>query len=452
MVRSFEDVFANTDRLKLVTSKNIISMKWGVEGNPLLSSILAQGLWSGTNFLVALILIRHFSLSDFGWFGFILTIRLGFIMLFAALVISPMIVIAGRYHDLRDKQSFLIKLLQPFQMLLFLVLMVGLFVAPFFPFSLFAYLMFIIGGITMEIQRRIHFILEQGHQDLFGGGFVLLVSIGGILTLANFDLLSLPRVLAWFGVTQFLWAIASGARIWLQLPRTIDFRPYQECWKIGRWDLGSTAFGFSYSQFMTFATLGFLGPTGLAVLELGRQIVAPLQVILFGAGNIYSTRLAKKVAHTPRNVLLSEIWKLTKYQTLVGIVVQLLILLSLPLLLPWLVPGKEDAYSLSITIAWILGGAMVFQLLWQNPSFGLVLFGKPNYGFYTRALVTVIIIPVGYVLTKGFGVLGAAWIRLIGECLVFLFSTFFLYRAAYGPSGIDTIFHHLTGRKPRRAD
>jgi len=427
-------------------------MNLRIDGSRLFFGILAQGLWSGTNFVVALILIRHLSLSDFGWYGFILAIRVGFVMLSGALVISPMTVIAGRYLDQQGKRSFLSNLVLPVQMLLYLVIMIGLIYSPFSSSPIFNYLIFFTGGIMMEIQRRIHIILDQGQRDFFGGLVVFLITCGGLLTLTHLELLNLPRALAWLGITQLVWAIGTGPRYWLQLPHTMDFRNYRECWAIGRWDLGSTTFGYSYSQFMTFATLGFLGATGLAVLELGRQVVAPLQVILFGAGNIYSTRLAKKASTTTPNVLLSAIWKLTKYQTIVGIFLQLTILLTLPFLLPWLVPGKESAYSLSISVAWILGGAMVFQLLWQNPSFGLVLFGKPNYSFFTRVLVTIIIIPLGYGLTKTFGVLGAAWGRLIGEALVLFISTFMLYRAAYGPTGLNSIFHHLTGRKPHLAD
>ena len=95
-----------------------------------------------------------------------------------------------------------------------------------------------------------------------------------------------------------------------------------------------------------------------------------------------------------------------------------------------IVSEKAQEYALSARIAKILALGMIGQFLWQHLSFGVAALGKPEYGFVTRLISAVLLLPVGYWLTVNWGVTGAAWSRAVGEVFIFILSTIMLYRAA----------------------
>lgn len=394
-------------------------------------AIVSQGFWSGTSFLVAIYLARHLSVEEFGLFAIFMAGKLFFISILGALIITPLTVICGQTTDQVLRQHTLQAAIAVLQLVL-VVLMVPILIFVLWRWSqiVFTSSIFVLGGMTVELQRRINFIHGATHRDLVGGVWNLGGSLAVLAALRSLDLLNLSNVLISLGFIGLTWAIRSDWAQWVSVPPSNCLTVVREFWRIGRWGIGSNFLGYVYNQASTFLTLGLIGASGVATLELGRQLVAFVQIIMSGMANLWHPRLALIAKKDLPDLFVSEIWRVTRIQTVVGTVLIFISALASPYILPLVVPGKEQSYSMVPTVAWVLGCAIVFQLLWQHPSFGVIALGKPNYGFLTKVIGAGLSIPAGYILTSVFGVVGAAWSRVLAELLIFSISVLAMYRVA----------------------
>lgn len=394
-------------------------------------AIVSQGLWSGTTFLVAIYLARHLSIEEFGFYAIVMAGKLFCISILGAVLITPLTVICGQTTDQILRQETLQGAIAALQIAL------AVLIIPIVSLALwrwgqlaFSSSIFVMGGVIVELQRRINFIQDATHRDFWGGAWTLGGSLALLAALKLVDHFNLSNVLTSLGLIGLIWAIRSDWAHWVSVPPIKCLTVLKEFWRIGRWGIGSNLLGYVYSQASTFLTLGLIGVSGVATLELSRQLVAFVQIIMSGMANLWHPKLALIAKKDLPGLFIREIWKVTRIQTLVGTILVVASALASPFILPLVVPGKEQTYSMVPTVAWILGCAVVFQLLWQHPSFGVIALGKPNYGFLTKMTAAGLSIPVGYVLTSAFGVVGAAWSRVLAELLIFSVSVLAMYRVA----------------------
>jgi O-antigen/teichoic acid export membrane protein len=287
---------------------------------------------------------------------------------------------------------------------------------------------FVLGGVIVELQRRINFLQGRAWPDVIGGGVMVGTALAIPAVLALADAPSVYQAVGALGLVQIVWVTATGWRDWTRAFGDGNaMTAWGDLWRVGRWGLASNAAGYAYSYASLFLTLGLIGTTGVAVLELAQQMVTPVQVVMLGMANVWHPVLARAagVDH-PRDfvrVLRRAVW----VQTGVGAIVLVTLLVSGPSLVSLLVPGKETLYSGVPSVAWVLGLAVLGQLVWQHPSFAIVALGKPQYGFATRLGTAASVLPLGYLLTAHFGVMGAAWTRAIGEVMVACLSVLILH-------------------------
>lgn len=401
-----------------------------IRHSPWQSALLAQAFWSASSFLVALYLARHLSVEEFGLYAIGVAGKMLFISILGALVISPLTVISGRYSDAAERSRIIKSTVNVLQVASLIVLLSTLLGELWWDQPIVSFGIYVIGGITVELQRRINFIQGLVHRDLIGGAWNTVGALAGLAILEGRGALNLEIVFLILGFIGLAWVIYIGRDHWLSVPTKFDGSLAKEFWDIGRWGMGSNMFGYLYAQVSTFLTFGLIGVAGVAVLELGRQLVNFVQIIMGGMANLLHTRLAKSARHATPEVFVREVWEMSGFQTLLGTALLLPVAWASQTVIPLLVPGKEYDYALVSTVTWITAAAMICQLLWQHPSFGVIALGKPAYGFLTRATTTAILIPIAYGLTVRFGVVGAAWSRVLGEAIVLVLSTVMLYRAA----------------------
>lgn len=394
------------------------------------SALLAQAFWSASTFLVALYIARHLSVEEFGLYAIGVAGKMLFMTILGALVITPLTVISGRYSDVAERSGVLKSTVNVLQLASSIVFLSALLGEWWWDQPILSFGVYVIGGITVELQRRVNFIQGLVHQDLIGGAWNTGGALAGLALLEWQGALTLEIVFLLLGLVGLAWAVYIGRDHWISIPTKFDRSLAKEFWNIGRWGIGSNVFGYIYAQVSTFLTLGFIGAPGVAVLELGRQLVSFVQVIMGGMANLLHTRLAKSARHATPDMFVREVWEVTGLQTLLGAALLVPVSWASQIVVPLLVPGKEYDYALVSTVTWILATAMIGQLLWQHPSFGVIALGKPAYGFLTRATTTAFLLPIAYGLTMRYGVVGAAWSRVFGEAIVFVLSTVMLYRAA----------------------
>lgn len=418
-----------------------------------LFSAASQGLWSGLSFLVAIVVMRYTSMEAFGWFTIGVAVKQFLLMPLSAVVLTPLTVASGRQavDNLRDRNLHH-NVIGIFQVISAVFLLLSLAVGWIFAQPAIQFAVFVVGGLAVELQRRINFISARSSRDLIGG----IVNAGGVLVglllLKEFNELTVPNVFLIVGSVNLLWAISCDLRHWLTYSTQLATSELIELWKIGRWALGSNVAGYVYSQASTFYTLFIVGPAGVAILELGRQLVTVVQVLMQGMANIWQPILARTAATEGPRQLIRQVWRITRNQTAMAAVVLMVILVTIPYLLPLLIPGKEHDYQLAIPIAWITALALLLQMLWQHASFSVIALGKPEYGFITRIAAVLVLLPIGFALTYFDGVTGAAWSRVIGEAFVLVVTTMMLYRAAKAREQVMEATPALSLEPSRHAD
>ena len=397
------------------------------------SALLAQTFWSALSFLVALFLARHLSVEEFGLYAIGVSGKMFFITILGALVITPLTVLSGRYSESVERSRIIVGTVNMLQVASLFVFLFALFGELWWEQPVVSFGVYVIGGITVELQRRINFIQGFIHRDLIGGAWNTIGALASLAMLEWRGALNLDTIFLILGFIGLAWVVYIGRDHWLSIPTNFNRSIAKDFWDIGRWGMGSNLFGYLYSQVSTFLTFGLIGATGVAVLELGRQLVNFTQIIMGGMANLLHARLAKSARHATPDMFVREVWEMTTFQTLLGAALLVPVAWASQIIIPLLVPGKEYDYALVSIVTWITAAALICQLLWQHPSFGIIALGKPSYGFLTRATTTVILIPIAYGFTAKFGVVGAAWSKVFGEALVFVLSTVMLYRAAAAP-------------------
>ena len=418
-----------------------------------LLGVLTQGLWSGLSFLVAIIVARYASIDAFGWFAVGLAVKQLLLMPLGAVVLTPLTVTSGRHslEALRDSRLHrnVITIFQ-FVSLVSLVFasLIGWIIAqPAIEFALF-----VVGGLAVELQRRINFINQRSDLDLFGGVINIVGVLVALLILNSASLLTVPNIFLVVGVTNLLWTITCNARHWLTFSSEFSPSELLDLWRIGRWCLASNVAGYVYAQSSTFFTLYLIGPKGVAVLELGRQLVNVVLVFVQGMANFWQPKLARSAATDDLQVFAQLVWRVTRLQTVGGAGALIILLLVIPFLLPLLVPGKEQDYALAVPTAWILALALIFQLVSQHPNFALIALGKPKADFLARLIAALILLPLGFGLIYLDSVSGAAWSRVIGEVIVMVITTKWFHQTVRLPKTLSPIRPSTTAQQSAGAE
>ena len=389
-----------------------------------------QILWSGLSFLLAVLLARYLPIEEFGWYAIAAVVRQFLLIPLGALVLTPLTVLSPLQAGEAERIALEGAVFDIFRMVS--VALFGIIVLCGFLFHIpgIALAIFMIGGIAVEFQRRIHFIHGRVGHDLVGGVTNCIGVIAVFAVLKVLGHFNLEYIFLAIGSIGFLWAIVSAWYQWRRLPNGIDRGVLGRMWKVGGWVLAGHVSGYIYAQASTFLTLFIVGAAGVAVLELARQFVAFVQVIIIGMSNFMQPKIAHSAAHEGSGEFARLVWRVTMVQTGIGAVLMLAVLIAAPYLLPYLFPGKEPIFGITVLVAWILSAAMLFQLLWQHLSFSVVALGKPEYGFWSRTLTGILLVPLGYVLTEVLQVPGAAWTRVIGEG-IFLILSFAAFMRAF---------------------
>lgn len=387
----------------------------------MLTTTLNQAIWSGMNFSITVILAMLLGIEDFGWFSMGLTLRQFGQSVLGALILTPLTVLSGeQYRDQNESFWLRVSLTKLLQILFWILVIIAIFIASIFASPAFSFVLFVVGALASDLQRRFSYIDGDLMHDLYGGIFNMIGSLLGIYLLHISDQLSYPNTFLLLGCINLLWVLIINRKIWVVPLQGIQWEKVIQMWNMGRWGLGCNMAGYICSRISTYYTLVLLGPTGVAVLELGRQLVNVVQVFILGMANYWQPKLAHLASQNTSNIYVEKVLQATGIQTTLGIIVLALVLPILPVLIPLLFPSHIDAYMSSIPIAWITSGALVFQLLWQHMSFSVVVLGKPQFSFYTRLVAAVILIPVGYLLTDKFGIQGAAWSWTLGEGIILI--------------------------------
>jgi len=135
-------------------------------------------------------------------------------------------------------------------------------------------------------------------------------SVGLLVALEMQGGLDLYQALLVLGAVSLAWSMVANLDHWYAWPSSWRSTGLTELFRIGAWSLGNNLCGYLYNRISTWYTLVLLGPTSVAVLELGRQLVTVVQSLIAAMANYWQPILARLVKQVPFAEYLSSMWRI----------------------------------------------------------------------------------------------------------------------------------------------
>jgi O-antigen/teichoic acid export membrane protein len=258
---------------------------WGIKGG---LSVLDQGLYSGANFVMNILLARWLLPSHYGVFSIAFAVYLFAYQIHNAIIIEPMSVLglAKMHHRLpnylRDqiKIHFVVSLLAGFA-----IIVIGLIVIAFD--QILGRVIIILGMVLSLIllpllTRRIFYLFRKPQFALLGSAVYTIFLLGGLWLAYIFINISVDLAFPLIGLA----GLTSGVFLIIQIPQQqsdhVSFRDiWFAKWNYGKWLVYSSILIALAAQVQIFIVGGLLGLKDAGAFRALQNFIQP--VILFFA-------------------------------------------------------------------------------------------------------------------------------------------------------------------------
>ncbi|MFN0181700.1 MAG: lipopolysaccharide biosynthesis protein [Gemmatimonadales bacterium] len=411
------------------------------------TAVADQGLYSATSFVTTLLLARHVSVGDLGWFSAgisLLITTVGFMSSFVAIPLT----LAIQGATPRDRSDQLAGGLGA-SVALAGVVAVGLLGAALFGFAwigrsaalpgwLLVLAVVVVPMVVREYARQMAFaqpglpglaVMDLTYSVVALGGLGLLARAGrldAIWGLAVVGGAALASVLAWSVTARatIRWhAVASAPRFLqrhLRMSRWLCGASILYACSISAvpWFLGLLAASASVGLFAAYATIaGVLNP----LLAVASNLTAPRAARAVTAESYHPVRRTALIASATAGIGLGVV------AVGLGFAETTLV----PLLF-------GPAFEAAPYLLWLLLASAVCEGLGIGAFWGLHALGESRTAFWARAAAVVLSLPVGAWAILRLGVLGAAWLMLALRALNagFNWVSFLVASRSPGPVGM----------------
>lgn len=413
------------ERIKSVSAERKGQSK-GI-GKALSISVINQVVSSGTNFVLALYLVRVLTTADFGLYGIGFAITLLYAGIGDALFLTQMVVHVPDKAP-QDKLPYAARIL----VALTVFCAISAFIAEAFIFM---------GSVGSHwVQQNIGLcssIVAASIAYLFKDYFVrhsytarkesfaLWVNVAVAITLLGL-LIAQALLLKEFNSQGALWIYAASNMagaivgfVLVQLPiRSVSFREIladtKETWTGGRWALVGVGVTWSQTQAYMYVTAFFIGPVGVGLANTARILITPALFLMPAITQLVMPRLAALRASNQSKMV--EISMLFSFALVGFAVLYSLALFGVGDVLARILIGKYSYAEISpLVIAWCL------LLIFQFSRVGTVICLQVTKEFRlltllnTISLVAAVLIAV--VLMKAIGAQGAVLGSAVGELI-----------------------------------
>lgn len=397
-----------------------------------LIALVDQALYSGTNFVVGVMLARYLPKEQFGMFVFLYSIptfALGFL---SSVISGPMLVLGANCRaDRREYFSSLLHLQIIASAAITLVSLGMYFVGRLFTADLPQRVVIVVATAFLmmsgqEFVRRV-FLTNVKTRELLVNDVVLssvqitflflLLIFGNSSGVEASAVTALGCIAASFGVAAFvgLWQHRNLLR---GSPRTHLWKSHlKENWQFGKWLLGTHVGSTAFSQLAVWIVAAWGGSIATANFEATRLVVAPAQILLFAAGNYLTPVAAKRYATGGSRVLQLFMKKLLPFW-MAAFVAYLVLAVSVSSSVLVFLFGDKYASAQGTVLLWIL---VFFVLgLKQLPGTVLIAMRRPDVCMTITLVAGIVTVGLTVWFTLAGGETLAVAARLIGESILFL--------------------------------
>jgi O-antigen/teichoic acid export membrane protein len=399
-------------------------------------SILDQGFFSGSNFIISILLARWLTIIDFGAFVIAFTFYLLLTGFYNAFILEPMSVLGpGKYSDRLSEYLFIqLKLHGILTVILALVIIaVGWSMAHWLNNSLgnaFVGLGFAIPFLLMLwIARRIFYIfMKPGNASLISVSFFIL-SIIGIIILHSTKFLNTFTCFIVIGTASI---ISSIFLFWeysnLSKNRNRSGLSWQslvkEQWLYGRWIAAATVLTFLGNQIQVFLLAGLISLQSAGVLDALQNFIGPISQGITAIATLAIPILSYDFGRSDYQSIRKKTIFVAILLTIIAGVYEILLLGFSAPLETLIYNGK---YSNFIHFIPLLGIIPIFTALTTGYSLALRAIQKPQFYLIYGMIVAPVGLLTGVLFTYLWGLEGAIW-SLVISSLITLMIHLILYR------------------------
>jgi len=409
---------------------------WAMKGG---LAILDQGVFSGSNFVISILLARWMSAEQYGTYAVAFAIFLFLLNFHQALLLEPMLVFGSSVY--RKSLRGYMKALLVIHLGISLIMVVGLSVAAVITFKMrnadglpIALIGIAIAApciLLFWLTKRTFYLKLAPGPSVAGALLYCALTIGGLAIVYRHGLLSTFTALLLMGVGGLGASLTLLAYLSLRLPKeerspTIS-DTWSRHWRYGRWALGANAmmwipinaFYPLVSKFGGLAQAGELKALMNFASPMLQTCAALSSLMLPYAARVMSQRACDGVNVIFRRMTLLCIACAIPYW---GV----LIAFEKPAF-RLLYSGRymEVAYLMPVVALASIAGSAFF-----GPSIVLRSLEAPKLVFAAVSVSSCAAIAVGIPLTHEFGVSGAVWSIVISEALAFVAAVVLLRRKA----------------------
>lgn len=389
-------------------------------------SFLAQAVSSTANFAVGIFLVRTLAPEAYGWYGIGMGLALLYLGFGNALILTQMIVLGSNVNVNEKPKYYQKSFLDTYVFIGFcttisFILIIGLYLFSNINIFYINSIVFSSAG-TLINGFFVKYAYATAQEKLalkinIFTAFFLVIN----LTIANqlHGSITAEISLIAFGFAQFVGAIYAFVKSGMRFEKISIHEIASLIAKIfqrGRWPLLGVVITWVQSQSYVYVTGLTLGVAAVALLNAGRIIVTPFNLLLPALGNLMLPRLAEA-----RLRGMSEIVQLTIYFSMclvsLGISYAALVMFLGRWILPPLVgPAYSPEQLISISVGWCC--VLVLQLNTSAASLGLQAALQFKNLSILNGVAAAVTVAVALPLSDKYGPLGAIIAIGIGEGLL----------------------------------
>jgi len=398
--------------------------RWARKGG---IATLDQGLISGSNFLVSILLARWLPASSYGAFGIAFSFYLLILVAYEALVLEPMSVLGPSvYHDsMPGYFATLLRLHVRYGCLWIAVSVLGYVISKWsglHPGVLSALLGATIAApfvLLFWLVRRSWYVQLRPARALLGAGLYFSFVLGGLFVLLNRHLLSPFTGFLLMGFAALVAALILLFRAdWPGIRNGAHAQTVvSEHWQYGRWALASFALMWVPANLCYGLTGLFHGVSETANLRALMNCALPLRQTLTSAGILALPFMARKSR--------SSTWKHLKRLTV--LIAGVFFGLALLYWIPFMVVGKtvfhvlyRGSYDNVQHYVPLVALASCLQAAVFAPAILMRATRRPRLVVWTYLSSAVVVSAAGIVLTRLFGITGWLWAVVVSATTALL--------------------------------
>jgi O-antigen/teichoic acid export membrane protein len=388
---------------------------WGLKGG---MAILDQGVFSGSNFILNILLARWLLPEEYGAFSISFTIYLFLTGFYIALVLEPASVL-GPSHYADDLGSYLNRLFKLHFILCFflsilmlgaaLVLLVARVGGVLFAFALLGNGASLTFTLFLWFVRRLFYILLRPEFALIGSVVFSVMSIGGVY--ASY-LLHGISVFGVFVITGFASVVGAVFSLWIgrgyfahaEDPKITWMETLSEQWRFGKWRTLGSFLAITFGQMQTFFVAGILGLPAVGALRALQNFVLPMIQLETAIESLGLSSVSSEYAVRNFRAIRAKSF-------LIALSLLSISSLYLLLLFRFARPLQNllffDKYSDYVGLVPILGLLPIFLALAMGFTLPLLSIGRSKYYLIVYAVNAPISIFSAFLLTKNYGVTGS---------------------------------------------